>query len=263
MTRSSATVGLVLACLSSSAAAELVPHTATYELTLASRGDNLDSAEARIAVEIERTDCSVWSYDYRFAARFVQDGLATLTDQRTEARESVDGSRFEFRTTSEVDGTMLATVAGTATVYQDRSVVSLTEPDRRSVELPPVHFPIAHTAEIIAAAKEGRAIIQSDIYDGDEEPEKRLTSTAIITPLDAAQGRDGAEPPDALDGIQRWRISEAFYDTDSGPDGLPIFETVYTLYENGISDHIALQFDGYTLEGSLSDLQIGRSPDCP
>ena len=70
-------------------------------------------------------------------------------------------------------------------------------------------------------------------------------------------------PASQLSGLRSWRISESFYDSDSDADGMPVFETAYTLYENGISDDLVLSFDGYRLAGGLASLDLLDVPTCP
>jgi len=70
-------------------------------------------------------------------------------------------------------------------------------------------------------------------------------------------------PASQLSGLRSWRISESFYDSDSDADGMPVFETAYTLYENGISDDLVLSFDGYRLAGGLASLDLLDAPACP
>ncbi|MCB8840432.1 EipB family protein [Aurantimonas sp. VKM B-3413] len=80
-------------------------------------------------------------------------------------------------------------------------------------------------------------------------------------PQDSAAAAQGPEAK--LKGLKSWRVSESYYNSDSDPDGLPIFQTRYTLYENGVSDDLLLKFDGYALAGGLSSLDLLPRPDCP
>ncbi|MEF2550199.1 DUF1849 family protein [Aurantimonas sp. A2-1-M11] len=92
----------------------------------------------------------------------------------------------------------------------------------------------------------------TDDEDGGDRDAAEITETA-------------AEPSPAsqLEGLRSWRVSESFYDSDSDADGLPVFQTAYTLYENGVSDDLVLTFDGYRLAGGLASLDLKAAPDCP
>nr|WP_255338523.1 DUF1849 family protein [Jiella sp. LLJ827] len=84
---------------------------------------------------------------------------------------------------------------------------------------------------------------------------------------DAAIAEEAANPglslSDQLSGLKAWRVSESFYNTDSDADGLPVFESTYTLFENGVTGDQLLQFDGYSLSGKLVDLELLEGASCP
>lgn len=256
-------------------AQELVPHRASYDLSMREGDGDLVDAQGRIAIEMRRKTCETYNLDYRFVARFQQEQELIVTDQQTRSTESADGERFEFETKTFIDASPETAVIGTASTRDDVTRVSLTAPEVRTVEVPKSLFPMQHTIALIEKAKAGARIVETRLYDGDEEVEKLLTSTAVIAPVpEAGTGRDGEGPEAAssdrgtspsgqLAGLAAWRISESFYNSDSDPDGLPIFETAYTLYENGVSDDLVLTFDGYTLAGGLASLDLFEMPDCP
>ncbi|UIJ73774.1 EipB family protein [Aurantimonas sp. HBX-1] len=264
------------------AAADLALHRASYDLSLSDDSSDMVGAEGRIAVAISG-DCDAYDLDYRFVARFQQEQELIVTDQQTESRESRDGSWFEFKTRTFVDSSPQDTVSGTAATDGGRTVVTFTEPGVRSVDIPRALFPMQHTRSLIEKAEAGERIVETALYDGDDDPQKELTSTAIIGPAGSdntlrpdaprpeapsAGGQDAgaekaADPSDQLAGLRSWRISESFYNSDSDGDGMPVFETAYTLYENGVSDDLVLRFDGYALTGGLASLDLLGNPDCP
>lgn len=256
-------------------AQELVPHRASYDLSMREGDSDLVDAQGRIAIEMRRKTCDTYDLDYRFVARFQQEQELIVTDQQTRSTESADGERFDFETKTFIDASPENAVIGTASTRGDVTRVALTAPQVRTVEVPKSLFPMQHTIALIGQAKAGARIVETRLYDGDEEVEKLLTSTAVIAPAsESGTGRDGkvaevtpsdgrASLSDQLTGLAAWRISESFYNSDSDPDGLPIFETAYTLYENGVSDDLVLTFDGYTLAGGLASLDLFQMPDCP
>ncbi|HEY9056639.1 MAG TPA: DUF1849 family protein [Aurantimonas sp.] len=253
----------------------LVPHRASYDLSMRGGDGDLVDAQGRIAIEMHRKTCETYELDYRFVARFQQEQELIVTDQQTHSRESADGERFEFETKTFIDASPESAVIGTASTRGDVTRVALTAPKVRTVEVPKSMFPMQHTRALIEQAKAGTRILETRLYDGDEEVEKLLTSTAVIAPAtEGGTGPDGkaaetassdrsASPSDQLAGLAAWRISESFYNSDSDPDGLPIFQTAYTLYENGVSDDLVLTFDGYTLAGGLASLDLFEMPACP
>ncbi|KQT83436.1 DUF1849 family protein [Aurantimonas sp. Leaf443] len=248
-----------------SEAAALASHRASYELRLKGQSDELTGADGRIALEVSRPDCKAYKLDYRFVARFQQEQELTVTDQRTTSVESLDGKTFSFETKTFIDSAADNEVRGTATTAGSQTVVALAEPETRQITIPAALFPMQHTGQLIEKAKAGQRIVETAIFDGDEDADKRLTSTAVISARSAPAAAPGAVPAvvEKLKGLGAWRVSESFYNSDSDPDGMPIFETAYTLYENGVSDDLLLVFDGYTFEGDLATLDMLDSPACP
>jgi hypothetical protein len=276
MRATSAAFLLMAAGTTDAASADLALHRASYDLVLSQDASDIVGAEGRIAVEI-KADCEAYDLDYRFVARFQQEQELVVTDQQTESRESLDGTWFEFETKTFVDSSPQDTVSGTATSEGGRTTVTFTQPGDHVVEIPLSLFPMQHTRSLIEKAQAGERIVETALFDGDDDPQKHLTSTAIIAPGGPARpgGSEApatepgeepgteARPADQLSELQSWRISESFYNTDSDGDGMPVFETAYTLYENGVSDDLVLRFDGYALEGGLASLELLDRPECP
>lgn len=276
MRRTSVAFLLVAAGTAHAASSELALHRASYDLALSGDASNIVGAEGRIAVAIT-ADCNAYDLDYRFVARFQQEQELIVTDQQTQSRESLDGTWFEFETKTYVDSSPQDTVAGTAATMGEVTTITFTEPGEHVVEIPLSLFPMQHTRSLLEKAEAGERIVETALFDGDDDPQKHLTSTAIIGPgapageeTPEAPGRTTSAEPgvgvgagETLRGLRSWRVSESFYNTDSDGDGMPVFETAYTIYENGVSDNLVLRFDGYALEGGLSSLEMLERPDCP
>lgn len=258
------------------AASPLAPHHAVYDLSLSSQTGDLGDVEGRIALDLSNATCGVYDLDYRFVARFRQDQDVTLTDQRTISTEDETGEAFRFTTKTFVDGSPEKEIRGEARREGDGTRVSMEKPEAKSFTLPLSRFPLQHTAELIAKAEAGESIVETKLFDGDDDAQKLLTTTSVIGPNEAvappppkapAPSKDAAGPPapdvrQSLAGLRSWRISESYYNQDSDPDGLPVFRTSYVLYENGVSDDLMLDFGTYVLAGSLSTLDVRDTDRC-
>ena len=255
----------------------IAPHRASYRLALKENEGDIADAEGRIAFSVEEKDCKAYALDYRFVARFQQDQEMVVTDQWTKSSESTDGQRLDFQTKTFVDTQPQSETQGTAATSDGKTSIALSMPQDKRIDIPAAMFPMAHTIALIDKAKAGERIVEEPIFDGDSDAEKKLTSTAIIAPVSQTAsaptgdpGQEQAETTPAspelvakLDGLKAWRVSESFYNTDSDADGHPVFQTAYTLYENGVSDDLVLTFDGYSLAGGLVSLDLLDRPDCP
>ncbi|RIY01561.1 DUF1849 family protein [Aureimonas flava] len=257
-------MALALSASRDAPAADLQPHEAVYDLALVSQTADFNSVDGRIALQLKTDACAALSLDYRFVARFHEDDELTVTDQQTLSKETRDGKRYEFRTRTLVDGTEQSVVEGVAVNDAEATHVRFETPVKRETELPLSVFPLGHTAKLIDRALAGDRMVQAKLFDGDDDADKLLTTTSLILPA-----KSGERPADAgiaglLDGLRSWNITESYYNSDSDDDGMPVFETRYRLYENGVTDRLRLDFGEYTLEGGLARLSYyGRPTGCP
>ncbi|MCK5933220.1 MAG: DUF1849 family protein [Fulvimarina manganoxydans] len=250
-------------------AAELAPHRAVYDVSLAGEPADIDSVEGRIVVEMTRPDCETFELDYRFVARFISPQDVVVTDQQTKASETRSGDRFTFDMKTYVDGTESQRSVGTATSSGQTTMVAYEAPTEEIVDIPLAAFPVAHTRRLIEAAEDGAFVHEAAIFDGDPDARKLTRSTAIISAAPAKDSETAAGDEDEaakfahrLDGLDRWRVSEAYYSGAERSDAEPDFRTAYTLYANGVSDDLTLSFEGYSLQGRLNELTYLDAPAC-
>jgi hypothetical protein len=253
-------------------AAQLVPHRAVYELSLTRNSFDILGGSGRIAADVEMPACGKFDIDYRFVARFEREDKTVVTDQQTVSVEDVGAGTFDFTTKSFVDNAPEAVLRGRAVNGEKGTQVSVEEPEKAKFDLPLSVFPSAHTIDLIEKAKAGERFVQTTFYDGDIEADMMLTTTAIITPTKPeGSGPEKAETSTAehvdgkLHGIPSWRITESYFDrhTDADGTGQPLYQTSYTLYENGISDNITIDNGDYAFAGSLAKLDVKTAPACP
>ena len=254
-----------------SVAATLAPHRAVYDIVLTSKSMDLVDGSGRIAIELRQETCGKFDLDYRFVARFEREDATVVTDQQTVSTEDNVANTFTFETKTFVDSAPAWVIRGKAVNSGTSTKVELEEPEVRSFELPLSVFPSAHTMELIERAKAGERIVETKLFDGDNEADKLLSTTAIISPVgDATSFGEGTgqaddvarEVPDELRGLQAWRVDESYYNSDSDPDGLPLFETTCILYENGVSGSIAFDTGDYGFSGALSSLHLLDGAGC-
>ena len=94
-------------------------------------------------------------------------------------------------------------------------------------------------------------------------PDGDAAADMEIMPSDG--DRTASEPAaiaSRLKGLQAWRISESFYNSDSNENGLAVFQATYTLFENGVTGNQLLKFDGYMLRATLASLDVQDAPSC-
>ena len=76
--------------------------------------------------------------------------------------------------------------------------------------------------------------------------------------------RQGEDIIDQLKGTKAWPISMSYFEKtkDNSGEKLPIFESSFLLYENGISSDLLLRYPEYTLSAKLSELELFEKPAC-
>lgn len=114
-----------------------------------------------------------------------------------------------------------------------------------------------------AASREEATRPQDDSAAGDDAPLAAETPASPDVAVTDSTAADSAAIAERLNGLKAWKITESFYNSDSDEDGLPVFETTYTLFENGVTGSQILKYDGYTLKARLSSLELETAPDCP
>ncbi|MBC6717184.1 DUF1849 family protein [Aurantimonas sp. DM33-3] len=250
-------------------AADIVPHLAVYDMSMLRKSSDLVGGSGRIALKLERETCEQIELDYRFVARFEREDATVVTDQQTVSVENFAARAYHFTTRTFVDNVEGWVIRGSATNTDTRTRVEIAEPSAETFDLPLSVFPTAHTMDLIDMAIAGESLVEARLYDGDNEAGKLLTTTAIITPVEAEATPPGPANPEAASSpvaamldLRRWRVAESYYNSDSKLDGLPLFQTSYTLYENGISDDIIIDNGDYAFSGSLSKLELAAAPDC-
>ncbi|MCD1645120.1 EipB family protein [Aurantimonas coralicida] len=250
-------------------AADIMPHLAVYDMSMLRKSSDLVGGSGRIALKLERETCEQIELDYRFVARFEREDATVVTDQQTVSVENFAARAYDFTTRTFVDNVEAWVIRGSATNTDTRTRVEIAEPSAETFDLPLSVFPSAHTMDLIDRAIAGESFVETRLYDGDNEAGKLLTTTAIITPVQGEATPPAPANPDgspslvtAMRDMRRWRVAESYYNSDSKLDGLPLFQTSYILYENGVSDDIMIDNGDYAFSGSLSKLELASAPDC-
>ncbi len=234
---------------------DLAAYRAVYDLELlrASQKTGINAAEGRIVMEIRGSTCSGWTSQTRMVvAMHVRRRGTRLTDSRDTARESASGNLFRYSAVRYVNGIKSEDYRLTATRRNPKGPVILrfTRPQRDARTLPPgTLFPMQATARIIAAARKGTRRLAFPLYEGYEDGEAREVVAAISPPLTAPSTDPGTK---TLAGLQSWHVSLAYYRPRMRHGfGLPEYEVIFRLFENGAVSNVVLDYGDYALKGTL------------
>jgi hypothetical protein len=265
-----ATAGI---CLPVAAAPDdLAAHRAVYDLKLAqSRGKgSLQAVRGRILYDFSGTACEGYALQFRQVSELdTGEGQTAVSDLRSTTWEDGAAKSFRFNSQNFLGQELVDDVDGQAERQSNGVIVTLTKPQNKTFTLDAdLVFPSEHMRRILAAAREGKTILELPVYDGSETGEKVYnTLTVIGQPIAPEQRKptDAAAGQAALAGLKRWPVTISYFDRSKGKGGeqTPAYAIAFETYENGISRALALDYNEFVIEGEMSSLEIRNTKACP
>lgn len=257
------------------AAAEVpfLAHLAVYDLTLTKsrRSPALDAARGRILYNFAGSPCEGYTTDMRHVVQLeVGEGRVTLSDQRATSFEDGDGKTYRFRMETRKDNEVTSIVDGVAERGAGGVTVSLAKPAAKIVMLPAgTVFPTEQMRRIIAAAREGKSLLELDIYDGSDTGEKAYhTLTVIGRPIAADQApsqSDAGSGDPSLAKFTRWPVTVSYYERNDGAkrgEDTPVYAMAFELYENGVTRALSLDYNDFVLGGAMTKFEVRSGRPC-
>jgi hypothetical protein len=147
--------------------------------------------------------------------------------------------------------------------------VQLTEPNEKKLDLnTELVFPTEHIRRIIAAAKQGKTLLQLAVYDGSDSGEKIYDTLAVIgkaIALDAQKPTDALAKEQAFAGMTRWPVTISYFDRAAKQDigeQQPVYAVTFELYENGVSRALVLDYGDFVLRGEMTSIEMKDAKPC-
>lgn len=251
---------LVLALPAAAAAADFLPHRALYRLALhsAKPGGGIVSAEGRMMSDWQES-CEGWTLEHRFVLSIGSLERVFTIASNVTTWESRDGTRFQFSVRNFADGAETERLSGYAALRADGGAgeAVFEEPEAIRFALPAgTLFPTHHALVVLAAMERAPAIVPSVVFDGMTREGPLRINAVVGRPKPPGQA---ALPP--LQGLRAWPLGMAFFPlADSSSE--PKHEMALTVYENGVSDAMRLDFEDFVVKGILSEVDLGAHPSC-
>ncbi len=253
----------------------LAPHRAVYDLKLArsSGSHGLEAVRGRILYDFSGNACDGYQLQFRQVSELDSgEGKTALSDLRSTTWEAGNAKTFRFNSENLVDDKRTDTVDGHAERNAKMVAINLSKPKDKNFTVPvSAVFPTEHMRRIIAAAREGKSILEFPVYDGSETGEKLYnTLTVIGQPI-----APGAKPPtDAaakvpeLAKLTRWPVAISYFEQESlakqeTGEQTPVYTISFELYENGISRALVLDYADFTIKGEMTSLEMKKPTPCP
>lgn len=244
----------------------IVPHRAVYDIELArtESGSGVAEAKGRMVFELTGSVCAGYSMRQRMVVDIVdEDGNVGKLDFRIVTFESGDGDVYSFDSKTAVNQQVVESVAGEARRKGGSIEVALNEPAKKTVTLDgDALFPSQHLQAIIDAAEAKRHFLSADIYEGAGTGE---ASDAAAAAIGDAMHLD----PEGLlrRGVRHWPVSVGYFGGSEKPETvlgeeLPTYQMSFTLYENGVTNNLRMDYGNYAFAGSMQSIEPLAKPDC-
>jgi hypothetical protein len=253
----------------------LTPHRAIYDLKLAkSRGSRgIEAVRGRILYDFSGSACEGYELQFRQVSELDSgEGKAALSDLRSTTWEDGDARKFRFSSENLFNQRRTDTVDGRAERTSKTVAVNLSKPREKNFTVPEgAVFPTEHMRRIIAAARDGKSILEFPVYDGSETGEKLYNTLTVIgrpiAPGEKPPNDGGAKIPE-LAKLTRWPVTISYFDRKdekAGQSGeqTPVYSIGFELYENGISRALILDYTDFTISGEMTSLELKTAKPCP
>jgi EipB-like len=253
------------------AAVPFLPHQALYELSLVkSRGSSsINSARGRILYNFSGNACDGYTSEFRQVSELeVGEGKTTLSDLRSTSWEDGAGKSYRFKIDSRMNDGASSPVDGMAERTGDQITVKLKQPEAKTFTLDgSTVFPTEQIQRIIAAAKEGKSILELTVYDGSDNGQKVYNTLSVIGHGMTGDRQNASDPSttnDQMKSMTRWPVTVSYYDRDAKKkDGeeTPVYSMSFELFENGVSRALVLDYNDFVISGALGRFDVKDAKD--
>lgn len=249
------------------AAPVLMPHKATYRLSLdGSRASSMvDDMSGEIAYEITGDACAGYTTRTRQKSEGVSERAVTTQEVTATAWESGDATSYRFHSasTSSGDDDDREIEASVTRSAPDGLKVVVTRSGNRTIDLKGrILLPTEHVRMVLDAAGKGQKTFQAKVYDGTTDPAKVFDTLAVI----GRPSRDEArisEPAAraALAGHTYYPVTVSYF--EGAADQPPAYVMSYALYDNGVVGDLKIDYGRFTVTGKLASFEpLKPAADC-
>jgi hypothetical protein len=263
-------VGIPLA--SAAADVKLAPHRAVYDLALASSSGNasVQSVRGRIVYDFGGNSCEGYTLQFRQVSQLdTGEGRQVMSDLRSTTWEDGTARNFRFVSQNFLNEAQIEGVEGKAERRPDTTGVALTKPEAKTFGIDRAAvFPTQHLRQIIAAAREGKTLLEVPVFDGSETGEKVYQTLTVIgrpIPPDAERKpADAAGKHATLGGMTRWPVKISYFEkSGTAAEQTPVYSIGFELYENGVSRALMLDYNDFVIAGEVASVEVRDDKGCP
>jgi hypothetical protein len=255
------------------ASGPFLAHQALYELSLVkSRGSNsINSARGRILYDFSGSACEGYTSEFRQVSELDSgEGKVTLSDLRSTSWEDGAGKSYRFKIDARMNDADSTPVDGIAERSGDHITVKLKQPETKTFTLDGATvFPTEQIQRIIAAARDGKSVLELAVYDGSDNGEKVYNTLSVIgQPIPGDRTIATPDPStanDVMKSLTRWPVTVSYYDRDTktkSGEQTPVYAMSFELFENGVSRALVLDYNDFVISGALGKFDVKDSKPC-
>jgi hypothetical protein len=229
----------------------LLAHKALYTLTLdAAKSSDVIAAHGTMGYEV--TDaCDGWAVRQRLRMTITNaDGQDIEMSSDYATWEAKDGLKFRYHMRQTTDTAVTSQTDGEASLLKTGGPgeAHYTSPHDTTSALPAgTVFPMAHTAAIIAAARDKKHFIGLPLFDGTDE---NGVEDSFIVVVDWKPPAQNKWPVLSL--LPSTRVHIAFF--DHGPEAVtPSYEVAMRYWENGVADDMKMNFGDFVMNAKMQE----------
>ena len=259
---------LVLLCGAAlpAAAKGLVPHRAVYDMKLGTVSGSSGITGIRGAMQYRFADsCDGWTVENKTYLRIIySQGNEVETFWNFVSWESKDGLKYNFRVRHERDGKVVENLKGRArlTGKGKAGSAAFTEPEDTFVKLSAgTLFPTEHLQFLLREVKKGQRHVVRTMFDGASLDNPYMVSALMAGKLAGSMSNLAKPFSSKVDPSPSWPMHMAFYPRGKKNE-LPEFEISASYRQDGIADKINQNFGDFSLDLSMSDLELLPKPPC-
>ncbi len=236
---------------------ELLPHRATYSITLDKNYQDEDVAEAKGQMTIQLAKVGDgWAIEQKSTLHiYFRDGSAEQVITNLATYESLDGLKYSFNART-VRGEEEESISGEAILASKggAGIVTYQQPDESTIHLPVgTIFPTQHLIYMLTAAMKGKKVVSNVVFDGSSETHEPVQ---VDTVLGAAQDpKLVLSNKDLLHTKKVWPMRMAIYAVDStGPEA--DYEIMQNVLDRGIIRDMTLDYGTFKVKAVLNQVEV-------
>lgn len=252
-------------------ALELLPHRATYSITLNDTHDDEDYDDEDIAdvkgqmtIQLAKAG-EGWAIEQKCTVHiYHKDGTAEQVITTLATYETMDGLKYSFNERI-LKGDQEETISGDAILASKggAGIVTYQEPDESTIQLPVgTIFPTQHLIHMLQAAMRGQKIVSNIVFDGSSETHEPVqVNTVLGASQDAKLTLTNQDEKLALKNKNLWQAKKmwpmrmAIYAMDSdGPEA--DYEIEQNVLDRGVIRDMTLDYGTFKVKAVLNQVEI-------